>query len=195
MVTINQSIRNLRTGTSGDDTIYGTIGNDTLDGSDGNDLISGGYGNDFLIGGKGNDTLRGGAGQDTFEGGQGNDLIELLDACLNEKETIRLDFNAGPNLGSDAVRGFGFDDVIDLRNLAIKGIDTIQIAEVNKNGSIDTVLTFFKNGLGGLRLCSMTLQGFDSVIRPMSSPLIMEIKGVDDATVSNCLACALSLKQ
>lgn len=68
-----------RTGTSGNDTLYGISyggGGDIINGLGGNDLISGGNGNDTLNGGDGNDTIFGGDGNDIITGGTGNDVID-----------------------------------------------------------------------------------------------------------------------
>jgi hypothetical protein len=74
----------IRTGTNGNNKLYGTsaadkmdgkAGNDYLAGLNGNDTMQGGSGNDKLDGGSGNDTMRGGAGVDALFGGVGNDLL------------------------------------------------------------------------------------------------------------------------
>ncbi|MBL0320343.1 MAG: M10 family metallopeptidase C-terminal domain-containing protein [Alphaproteobacteria bacterium] len=74
--TINgNSLNNVVTSGSGDDSIYGYDGNDSLQGNAGNDLLQGGTGNDQLEGGKGNDTLNGNEGADNIFGNNDNDSI------------------------------------------------------------------------------------------------------------------------
>jgi Ca2+-binding RTX toxin-like protein len=65
----------LRTGTAGNDTIYGQGGNDTLQGLGGNDNLQSGGGKDLLFGGTGRDSLMGGAGADSLDGGDDNDTL------------------------------------------------------------------------------------------------------------------------
>ncbi|MBP2160299.1 MULTISPECIES: S-layer family protein [Asticcacaulis] len=65
----------VRTGTSGADTMNGALGNDSFYGVDGDDSLYGGDGADRLEGGAGDDTLEGNFGPDTVIGGAGNDLI------------------------------------------------------------------------------------------------------------------------
>lgn len=64
-----------RTGTSGNDTLYGYAGKDRLLGNDGNDILYGYGGNDRLEGGAGNDSLYGGTGNDTYIYASGTDTI------------------------------------------------------------------------------------------------------------------------
>ncbi|MDB5706725.1 MAG: hemolysin-type calcium-binding repeat family protein [Sphingomonas bacterium] len=86
-------LRQLFSGTTGNDTLTGTDyaddmrgfagadslsgggGFDLLDGSDGNDVLDGGAGNDTLTGGNDLDTLLGGDGNDMLSGGNGDDLL------------------------------------------------------------------------------------------------------------------------
>ncbi|RVU14753.1 DUF11 domain-containing protein [Methylobacterium oryzihabitans] len=55
-----------RTGTAGDDSLFGGAGNDTLSGLAGNDRLTGRAGDDRLDGGVGADTMLGGLGDDTY---------------------------------------------------------------------------------------------------------------------------------
>ncbi|MBD1939003.1 FG-GAP-like repeat-containing protein [Microcoleus sp. FACHB-68] len=65
----------LRTGTAGNDTLYGQGGNDTLQGLAGNDNLQSGGGKDLVLGGTGRDSLMGGAGDDSLDGGDDNDTL------------------------------------------------------------------------------------------------------------------------
>ena len=169
--------------------ITGTRKPKKLDGTAEHDFLYGGYGNDWIRGGAGRDTLNGGAGKDTFEGGAGNDLLNLLDTGLNQNETILLDFNPAPNLGNDTATGFGRDDVIEVRGLMSRGIDTIQIAEVWVDKSVYTMLSFFKGGLGGLRFCSLKLDGFDSNLK--AEVMQIQVKNMSDSEAKSLIATAL----
>ncbi len=71
----NATLRDVLTGTSGDDWINGLGGNDRLDGGAGNDLLSGGDGNDELLGRAGNDVISGGAGNDNIAASDGDDVV------------------------------------------------------------------------------------------------------------------------
>lgn len=62
-------------GLMGDDFGFGGEGNDMVSGDEDNDMVSGGSGNDMVVGGLGNDTVFGDAGDDTLYGGGGADLL------------------------------------------------------------------------------------------------------------------------
>jgi glucose/arabinose dehydrogenase len=77
-----------KTGTSGDDVLYGTLradvicgmgGNDTIRGRAGGDTLGGMEGNDVLRGGGGADKVNGGIGADSLYGGNGNDAVNSRD--------------------------------------------------------------------------------------------------------------------
>lgn len=74
-IQFTDTVMNVFTGTSANDSLVGTAGPDMLIGLDGNDTLSGGAGNDYLYGGAGNDYLDGGAGNDILKGGAGNDTL------------------------------------------------------------------------------------------------------------------------
>lgn len=67
--------RDLLSGDSRDNVIYGGGDNDTLRGRDGDDSIFGGSGDDLIRGDAGDDFLVGGSGDDVIFGGTGNDSI------------------------------------------------------------------------------------------------------------------------
>ncbi len=75
-----------KTGTDGNDTLYGTSWGDKLDG---------GLGDDTLYGGAGSDTLTGGGGNDVLFGGPGGDTYTVVDAT----DSVRED----PGMGIDSV--------------------------------------------------------------------------------------------
>lgn len=77
-------MKDIESGTDGDDVMDGSpdsdyfdggLGNDTLNGNEGNDELQGGYGNDYLFGGAGDDLLDGGHGEDYLNGGAGDDVL------------------------------------------------------------------------------------------------------------------------
>jgi Ca2+-binding RTX toxin-like protein len=64
-----------KTGSNGNDSLFGYGGGDTLIGRGGNDYLEGTDGDDSLSGGSGHDTLNAQGGQDTLRGGSGDDVI------------------------------------------------------------------------------------------------------------------------
>lgn len=94
-VTVNAVPGITRTGTTGDDKIFGTIGKDTLNGGNGNDIINGGRGADSINGGNGIDTLIGGRGNDTVTGGNGADVFVL---AAGEGSDTFTDFKRGTDV-------------------------------------------------------------------------------------------------
>ncbi len=82
---LNSGLNSGRSGTLGDDLIFGdeinpnTIngndGNDSVSGGGNNDIISGNRGQDLLIGNGGNDILFGGKDDDTLAGNRGQDML------------------------------------------------------------------------------------------------------------------------
>jgi Ca2+-binding RTX toxin-like protein len=117
-----QDGRDILSGGSGDDIIYGLGGDDNLSGGSGNDemyggsgddLLSGSTGNDFLDGGSGDDDILGGGGLDIIAGGYGNDLISS-------------------SSGDDVIFGGRYDDGL--------------LADIIANLDVDaTTLEFFQN--------------------------------------------------
>ncbi|WP_171527027.1 type I secretion C-terminal target domain-containing protein, partial [Acinetobacter indicus] len=137
-----------KTGTTGDDRLYGHAGNDTLNGGEGNDLLRGGTGNDTLSGGSGNDILSGGKGDDTLTGGSGNDtfLWEKGDQGTvgnGRARDIITDFSKQP------VAGGG--DILDLRGLLIDE----EVFGTNV-GDLTNYLFFVKSGTDTILYISTT---------------------------------------
>ena len=62
-------------GAAGEDCLYGEGGNDQLDGGAGKDSLTGQAGNDRLFGDSEDDSLRGGTGSDNLRGGSGDDRV------------------------------------------------------------------------------------------------------------------------
>ncbi len=100
---MNATLR--RTGTVGDDWIYGTASGETLSGGAGGDWIYGGKGNDTLLGGAGNDYLIGGAGNDRLDGGTHDSYDEVLYMASPSAVTV----NLGTGIASD---GWGGTDTL-----------------------------------------------------------------------------------
>ncbi|WP_019101217.1 calcium-binding protein, partial [Chromobacterium haemolyticum] len=75
-VQINQFVKGVYVGGSGNDAFHGGSGSDLLEGGDGDDTLIGGGGNDTLRGGNGNDVLIAtGSGTVILDGGKGNDTL------------------------------------------------------------------------------------------------------------------------
>ncbi|WP_276548395.1 calcium-binding protein, partial [Chromobacterium alkanivorans] len=75
-VQINQFVKGVYVGGSGNDAFHGGSGSDLLEGGDGDDTLIGGGGNDTLRGGNGNDVLIAtGSGTVILDGGAGNDTL------------------------------------------------------------------------------------------------------------------------
>lgn len=103
----------VRTGTPGDDALFGELGNDTLQGGSGNDTLDGDAGNDLLYGGAGKDLLKGGAGRDIF----------VFDKPLNKKTNL------------DRIADFSVkDDTIWLDNAVFKKLGK---GSLTKKGKLD----------------------------------------------------------
>ena len=136
MATINLGSGNdVRSGTSGADSIYGNGGTDTLRGLDGDDLLDGGIGNDSLYGGLGADTLKGGSGIDRLYGEDGNDLL------YGGSGADRLD----GGLGRDTVSYYGESghvtvDLVDNRAITSTGTDTLVSIERARGTEGDDLL-------------------------------------------------------
>ena len=103
----------VRTGTPGDDALFGELGNDTLQGGSGNDTLDGDAGNDLLYGGAGKDLLKGGVGRDIF----------VFDKPLNKKTNL------------DRIADFSVkDDTIWLDNAVFKKLGK---GSLTKKGKLD----------------------------------------------------------
>ncbi|WP_341908625.1 calcium-binding protein [Polaromonas sp. YR568] len=88
-----QSIAILKSGTTGNDTLWGSDGADSLDGLAGDDVLQGGSGNDNLAGGIGADVLSGGDGDDIYRMalGYGADTIQEDDFTAGNTDLARFD--------------------------------------------------------------------------------------------------------
>jgi large repetitive protein len=67
VVLLGQSLDDILTAGTGDQTLNGNAGNDVVIGGAGNQFLYGGSGNDYVYAGVGNQTLDGGAGVDTLD--------------------------------------------------------------------------------------------------------------------------------
>ncbi len=99
-------------GGAGDDQIWGNSGDDVLDGGEGNDLLSGGKGDDVIADGDGNDTVLGNSGNDYFAAGEGNDSydggsgFDTIDySGAKNGVSINLNAHVGSGFGSDKTKG------------------------------------------------------------------------------------------
>jgi len=147
VLTYQQILSMILTGTSGDDTIAGDSGNNTLIGLDGNDTLTGNQGNDTLVGGGGNDTLIGGSGNDTyvFNAGDGQDIVNDTGAPADVDKVV---FGAGISASDLSFVRSGNDLVITFAGssdkLTIK--DQFEYHENSKIESLSfadgTVLTY-----------------------------------------------------
>ncbi|WP_139103236.1 peroxidase family protein, partial [Pararhodobacter sp. CCB-MM2] len=98
-------------GSGGDDVIFGEGDTDAFThGGDGNDYIDGGQSGDLLYGDNGDDVLVGGDDQDFLQGGLGDDIIR-------------------PGNASQALAGFGPDEVIGGDGLVDTGFDIIDFSD------------------------------------------------------------------
>jgi Ca2+-binding RTX toxin-like protein len=70
------TLRNVITGTGGDELIDALAGDDEIYGLGSNDIIEGGIGDDYIEGNAGSDILRGGEGADGLADGQGNNFFD-----------------------------------------------------------------------------------------------------------------------
>ncbi|MEZ5834963.1 MAG: calcium-binding protein [Geminicoccaceae bacterium] len=133
-------------GGAGADNLYGMDGNDTIDGGDGKDLIGGGKGDDVLNGGAGNDTIYGNGGQDVIDGGEGNDT--LYGGGGADIYTFSSFSSDAPE--HDFIKGFGWNDQIDLSSVA--HLDEVTISKLN--GSTALISLHNANGafLGDIRV-------------------------------------------
>jgi Ca2+-binding RTX toxin-like protein len=111
-----------KSGTTGNDTIWGTRWNDYLYGDRGNDYINGQAGNDRILGGAGQDKLDGREGDDALAGGDGVDAVfggAGRDLLYGDGGNDYMDGGAGNDWlsggqGDDRVRGGAGNDTIDL---------------------------------------------------------------------------------
>jgi Ca2+-binding RTX toxin-like protein len=87
----------IKTGTTGQDTIYGWARGGNANSPSGNDTLNGASGNDNLFGGTGNDNLNGALGSDSLNGGSGNDTY------IVDSSTDRIT-GEGTNDGTDTVQ-------------------------------------------------------------------------------------------
>ena len=101
-----------RSGTGGDDAIFGTPGDDRICALGGNDVINGRGGHDVIIGGAGRDLVRGNNGRDRLVGGPGNDSLVGGTGSDNLKGGGGRDVISGKG-GNDTLRGGGSDDSLE----------------------------------------------------------------------------------
>jgi VCBS repeat-containing protein len=175
-------------GRDGKDIAFGRDGSDIMHGQDGDDRLSGDAGIDFLYGGDDEDKLDGGEGDDKLYGGDDED--QLLGAAGNDqlygdKDDDRLDGGIGDDLlaggrgndrhqggaGSDTFlfeRNMGRDIVVDYNpsedHLQLDGLTVRRIttSNVDRQGSLDTVVTFNEGGsLTLLNVTGITAADFD----------------------------------
>ncbi len=86
-----------KTGTTGQDTIYGWARGGNANSPSGNDTLNGNAGSDVLFGGTGNDSLNGALGSDSLTGGVGNDTY-IVDSSADRIT------GEGANDGTDTVQ-------------------------------------------------------------------------------------------
>jgi hypothetical protein len=106
------------------DVIDGDTGRDSIDGESGDDSLFGGEGADTLHGGDGNDYLDGGAWRDSIFGELNNDTIVFYDA---EADTV--------DGGADIDRILLGETELDLDNIGDEQITSVEILDLNLNGS------------------------------------------------------------
>jgi hypothetical protein len=100
-----------------------------LDGRFGNDLIQGGNGKNTLKGSQGGDTLFGAGGDDTLVGGRGEDRLkgqdgnDVLDTKTDDFDSV---LGQGLDFSSDCGNGTGDRAVLDLRDAAPTGCETVE---------------------------------------------------------------------
>lgn len=139
--------KDLIRGGEGNDRVYGGKDNDILNGNQNNDLVSGDIGDDLIRGGKNNDTLEGGEGNDVLIGDLGTDRLtggSGADICIFRTDTGEektdpmladwiLDFNSteGDRIG---INGGVSTDII-----------TLTPADVNQDGTVDTIVEYIEN--------------------------------------------------
>lgn len=156
----------LLSGSGGSDRLEGESGDDTLDGGAGADDLLGGIGRDSLSGGDGDDrlfgdtvteseedafvytdwalsyddVLTGGAGADTLAGQGGNDTLtggagaDMFSMAGNRTASMIED-------SIDRITDWTAEDRIDLRELGISDVETVQRLLITENGSISLLVT------------------------------------------------------
>lgn len=105
-----------KTGTTGNDTIYGWAKGGNANSTSGNDTLTSAAGNDQLFGGTGNDSLIGGLGIDSLNGGVGNDIYvidstsdKVTEAAASGTDTVRssVTYTLGSNQENLTLQGTG----------------------------------------------------------------------------------------
>jgi Ca2+-binding RTX toxin-like protein len=112
-----------KTGTNGNNTLYGTSDSDVLNGLGGNDILFGRSDGDILRGGDGNDALFGQGGDDRLIGGRGDDVLfggtgdNTFVFGFNSGEDVITDFTSDVDRDENIidVRGYGIKSFADLR--------------------------------------------------------------------------------
>jgi Ca2+-binding RTX toxin-like protein len=104
----------------GNDTLVGSAGADTIIGNGGDDLLSGGGGDDVFL-------FAGNSGRDTIDGGTGYDTLRATaaNATLNWGSLSNVEEISGGGFANVRIVGAGANDFIDLRGIAVSGIDAI----------------------------------------------------------------------
>lgn len=133
-------------GFDGNDTLHGNSGNDVLNGGGGSDSQYGGGGDDVLIGGRDVDYLTGGAGSDTyiFNIGDGFDSV-----YNNDNDLVRSDvISFGAGIEKADVKVYRSENDLVLR-VSPDGWDQVRVIgyfddEFGRDSKIDKVL--FANG-------------------------------------------------
>ncbi|WP_261251546.1 choice-of-anchor K domain-containing protein [Laspinema olomoucense] len=146
----------LLTGSQGKDLIRGGEGNDRVYGGKDNDILNGNQNNDFVSGDMGDDLIRGGKNNDTLEGGEGNDVL------IGDLGTDRLTGGSGADIfifrtdtGEETTDPMLADWILDFNStegdrIGINGgvstdIITLTPADVNQDGTVDTIVQYIEN--------------------------------------------------
>jgi Ca2+-binding RTX toxin-like protein len=112
-------VRNLTLiGTSGDDVLIGRQGADWIEGADGNDILSGGRGRDKFV----------------LRSGDGHDVI--TDFSVDQVDRVLLDYGSY----SDYIRFGMLGDGLTFNNFINTATITIEAADVNSDGRVDTII-------------------------------------------------------
>ena len=136
---VDATVLNDDTSTTGDDLLQGGAGVDLLDGNAGNDVIHSGAGADVVYGGDGNDTLYGEGGADLLYGGLGNDTFVLnRDNVLGFGQTPATKVDGG--LGFDTLNVLGENLQLNLPAwVADHQVNSIERINLGNGGNALTV--------------------------------------------------------
>jgi Ca2+-binding RTX toxin-like protein len=139
-------------GGRGDDRVYGEADDDRLFGDAGNDQLYGGYDDDTLEGGSGADQLYGEQGKDTLLGGEGNDVMDggiEADSMVGGagNDTYYVD-NAGDKI-NDLGAVSDVDTVIVTQTVSYTLAANIENASISATGNADLTGNALNNALTG----------------------------------------------